>query len=149
MLTVTQLRAFLAVARSGGVQTAASQLHVSQPSVSAALGALARELGVQLVERDGRGVRLTEAGSAFVPYAAEVLGLLDQGRQAAVEADGVRRARIRVVAVNTAGEYLLPPLIQAYRREHPGAEILLEIGNRATVYERLTSHRADLGVGAV
>jgi DNA-binding transcriptional LysR family regulator len=147
VLTVTQLRAFLAVARSGGVQTAASQLHVSQPSVSAALGALARELGVQLVERDGRGVRLTEAGSAFVPYAAEVLGLLDQGRQAAVEADGVRRARIRVVAVNTAGEYLLPPLIQAYRREQPGAEILLEIGNRATVYERLTSHRADLGVG--
>ena len=102
MLTVTQLRAFLAVARSGGVQTAAAQLHVSQPSVSAALGALARELGVQLVERDGRGVRLTEVGSAFVPYAAEVLGLLDQGRQAAVEADGVRRARIRVVAVNTA-----------------------------------------------
>ena len=147
MLTVTQLRAFLAVARSGGVQTAAAQLHVSQPSVSAALGALARELGVQLVERDGRGVRLTEAGSAFVPYAAEVLGLLDQGRQAAVEADGLRRARIRVVAVNTAGEYLLPPLIQAYRRDHPGAEILLEIGNRATVFERLTSHRADLGVG--
>ena len=147
MLTVTQLRAFLAVARSGGVQSAAEQLHVSQPSVSAALGALARELGVQLVEREGRGVRLTEAGAAFEPYAAEVLGLLDQGRQAAVEADGTRKARIRVVAVNTAGEYLLPPLIQAYRREHPGAEILLEIGNRATVFERLTSHRADLGVG--
>jgi LysR family transcriptional regulator, low CO2-responsive transcriptional regulator len=147
VLTVTQLRAFLAVARSGGVQSAAEQLHVSQPSVSAALGALARELGVQLVEREGRGVRLTEAGAAFEPYAAEVLGLLDQGRQAAIEADGTRKARIRVVAVNTAGEYLLPPLIQAYRREHPGAEILLEIGNRATVFERLTSHRADLGVG--
>ena len=147
MLTVTQLKAFLAVARAGGVQAAAEQLHVSQPSVSAALGALARELGVQLVERDGRGVRLTEAGSAFEPYAAEVLGLLEQGRQAAVEADGLRKARIRVVAVNTAGEYLLPPLIQAYRREQPGAEILLEIGNRATVLERLTSHRADLGVG--
>ena len=101
MLTVTQLRAFLAVARSGGVQSAAERLHVSQPSVSAALGALARELGVQLVEREGRGVRLTEAGVAFEPYAAEVLGLLDQGRQAAIEADGTRKARrgqIRLVA---------------------------------------------------
>jgi len=147
MLTVTQLKAFLAVARAGGVQAAAEQLHVSQPSVSAALGALARELGVQLVERDGRGIRLTVGGAAFEPYAAEGLGLLEQGRQAAVEADGVRKARIRVVAVNTAGEYLLPPLIQAYRRERPGAEILLEIGNRATVLERLTSHRADVGVG--
>jgi LysR family transcriptional regulator, low CO2-responsive transcriptional regulator len=147
MLTVTQLRAFLAVARTGGVQAAAEQLRVSQPSVSAALSALARELGVQLVEREGRGIRLTEAGAAFEPYAAAVLGLLDQGREAAVEADGVRKARIRVVAVNTAGEYLLPPLIQAYRRVQPGAEILLEIGNRASVLERLTSHRADLGVG--
>ena len=78
MITVTQLRAFLAVARSGGVQAAAEQLHVSQPSVSAALAALARELGIELVEREGRGVRLTEAGTAFEPYAAQVLGLLDQ-----------------------------------------------------------------------
>jgi DNA-binding transcriptional LysR family regulator len=147
MLTVTQLRAFLAVARAGGVQAAAQQLHVSQPSVSAALAALARELGVQLIERDGRGVRLTEAGHAFEPYAAEVLGLLDQGRRAAVETDASRKAQVRVVTVNTAGEYLLPPLIHAYRREQPGAEILLEIGNRATVLERLTSHSADLGVG--
>ncbi len=147
MITVTQLRAFIAVARAGGVQAAAEQLYVSQPSVSAALSALARELGAELVEREGRGVRLTEAGAAFEPYAAEVLGLLDQGRQAALEVDRIRKARIRVVAVNTAGEYLLPPLIQAYREAQPGAEILLEIGNRETVLERLSSHRADVGIG--
>lgn len=147
MITVTQLRAFVAVARAGGVQAAAEQLYVSQPSVSAALSALARELGVELVEREGRGVRLTEAGAAFEPFAAQVLGLLDQGRQAALEADGARRARIRVAAVNTAGEYLLPPLIQVYRELQPGAEILLEIGNRETMLEALSSHRADVGVG--
>lgn len=147
MVTVTQLRAFLGVARAGGVQAAAEQLYVSQPSVSAAISALARELGAELVEREGRGVRLTEAGAAFEPYAAQVIGLLDQGREAALEADRARKARIRVVAVNTAGEYLLPALIQAYRELEPGAEILLEIGNRETVLERLISHRADVGVG--
>ncbi len=147
MITVTQLRAFLAVARAGGVQAAAEQLHVSQPSVSAALSALARELGAELLEREGRGVRLTEAGTAFEPYAAQVLGLLDRGREAALEADGERRARIRVISVHTAGEYLLPPLIQAYRELEPGAEILLEIANSETVLERLASHRADLGIG--
>lgn len=147
MITITQLRAFLAVARAGGVQAAAEQLHVSQPSVSAALSALARELGAELVEREGRGVRLSEAGVAFEPYASQVLGLLNQGREAALEADGERRARIRVISVHTAGEYLLPPLIQAYRELEPGAEILLEIANSETVLERLTSHRADLGIG--
>jgi len=147
VITITQLRAFLAVARAGGVQAAAEQLHVSQPSVSAALSALARELGAELVEREGRGVRLSEAGVAFEPYASQVLGLLNQGREAALEADGERRARIRVISVHTAGEYLLPPLIQAYRELEPGAEILLEIANSETVLERLTSHRADLGIG--
>jgi DNA-binding transcriptional LysR family regulator len=147
VITVTQLRAFLAVVRAGGVQAAAERLHVSQPSVSAASSALARELGVELLEREGRGVRLTEAGTAFEPYAAQVLGLLEQGRRAALEADRTRAARIRVVAVNTAGEYLLPPLIQAYRAVQPGAEILLEIGNREAMLERLRSHEADLGVG--
>jgi DNA-binding transcriptional LysR family regulator len=147
MFTVTQLRSFLAFARAGGVHAAAEELHVSQPSVSAALSALARELGVDVLEREGRGVRLTDAGTAFEPYAAQVLGLLEQGRRAAVEASGTQAARIRVVAVNTAGEYLLPPLIQAYRAERPGAEILLEIGNRETVVDRLRSHEADIGVG--
>ena len=147
MITVTQLRAFLAVARAGGVQAAAEELHVSQPSVSAALAALERELGADLLEREGRGVRLSEAGRAFEPYAAQVLGLLEQGRQAAVETDRTRQARIRVTAVHTAGEYLLPPLIQAYRNVQPDAEILLEIGNNAVVLDRLTTHRADVGVG--
>jgi DNA-binding transcriptional LysR family regulator len=147
MSTVTQLRAFDAVARAGSVQEAARELFVTQPSVSAAVAALARSLGVALVERDGRGIRLTKAGEAFAPYVAEVLGLLEQGGRAAAEAAHPERARLRVVAVNTAGEYLLPPLIQGYRERHPDVEVLLEIGNRRTVVERVGSRQADVGIG--
>jgi DNA-binding transcriptional LysR family regulator len=147
MSTVTQLRAFDAVARAGSVQEAARELFVTQPSVSAAVAALARSLGVALVERDGRGIRLTKAGEAFAPYVAEVLGLLEQGGRAAAEAAHPERARLRVVAVNTAGEYLLPPLIQGYRERHPDVEVLLEIGNRRTVVERVESRQADVGIG--
>lgn len=147
MVTITQLRAFIAVARTGGVQAAADELYVSQPSVSAALAALARELGVPLVERDGRGLRLTDAGVSYEPYAQEVLGLLEQGRLAAAEADRARLARIRIAAVNTAGEYLVPPLIRAYRSVDANAELLLEIGNRQTVDAQLIAHRADVGIG--
>jgi LysR family transcriptional regulator, low CO2-responsive transcriptional regulator len=146
-ITLTQIRAFLAVKNIGSVHGAASQLLVSQPSVSAAVASLGRELGVVLFERHGRGVRLTESGEAFAPYAAEVLGLLEQARSAAREAAHPEASKVRLAAVNTAGEYLVPPLIQAYRQVHPGISILLEVGNRATVFERLQSRHADIGIG--
>jgi LysR family transcriptional regulator, low CO2-responsive transcriptional regulator len=146
-ITLTQIRAFLAVKNVGSVHGAASQLLVSQPSVSAAVASLGRELGVVLFERHGRGVRLTESGEAFAPYAAEVLGLLEQGRSAAQEAAHPEASKVRLAAVNTAGEYLVPPLIRAYRQVHPGISILLEVGNRATVFERLQSRHADIGIG--
>jgi Bacterial regulatory helix-turn-helix protein, lysR family len=66
---VTQLTSFLAVIRGGSVTAAAEQLVVTQPSVSAAVAALSRELGVDLTERAGRGVVPTRAGEAFAPYA--------------------------------------------------------------------------------
>jgi len=146
-ITLTQIRAFLAVKSTGSVHAAAGQLLVSQPSVSAAVASLARELGTALFERHGRGVRLTESGEAFAPYAAQVLGLLEQGRNAAQEAAHPESSKIRLIAVNTAGEYLVPPLIRAYRQLHPGISILLEVGNRATAFERLESRRADIGIG--
>src|SRR5215831_2391106 len=146
-VTLTQIRAFLAVKDTGSVHGAATQLLVSQPSVSAAVASLARELGTVLFERHGRGVRLTESGEAFAPYAVQVLGLLEQGRNAAQEAAHPQISKVRLVAVNTAGEYLAPPLIRAFRQLHPGISILLEVGNRATVFERLESRRADIAIG--
>lgn len=146
-ITFAQLRSFLAVRSAGSVHAAAGQLLVSQPTVSAAIAALGQELGVALVERHGRGVRLTESGEAFAPYAAQALGLIEQGRSAAGEAARPGHSRIRLAAVNTAGEYLAPALIRAYRQVRPSASVLLEVGNRASVFERLESHRADIGIG--
>ncbi len=145
-VTMTQLRALVAVAEGGTVQRAAERLNVSQPSVSAAVAGLGRELGVALLERDGRRSRLTAAGRAYLPHAEAVLGLLEQGGEAAREAVDEGGARIHVIAVNTAGEYLLPSAIQAYRDAAPSVQVLLEVGNRRDVIDRLRSHTADLGV---
>src|SRR5437868_15419871 len=95
-ITLTQLTAFLAVIRGGSVTAAADELVVTQPSVSSALAALGRELGCDLFERSGRGVRLTEAGSAFAPYARDVIGLLENGRQAARAAAAVAARRLHI-----------------------------------------------------
>src|SRR2546422_9607700 len=85
-ITLNQLQSFLAVTREGSVSAAAEKLYVTQPSISAAVSALSREIGVDLTERVGRGIGLTPAGEAFRPYAADVLGLVEQGRKAAREA---------------------------------------------------------------
>ncbi|MFZ0976096.1 MAG: LysR family transcriptional regulator, partial [Solirubrobacteraceae bacterium] len=100
-ITVTQLTAFLAVVRGGSVTAAADELVVTQPSVSSAIAALSRELECELFERAGRGIRLTDAGTAFRPYAEDVVGLLDDGRRAAREAAGAAALRMRIAAVTT------------------------------------------------
>jgi DNA-binding transcriptional LysR family regulator len=145
-ITVTQLTAFLAVVRGGSVTAAADELVVTQPSVSAAVAALARELDCDLFERAGRGIRPTEAGSAFAPYAADVIGLLEQGRQAAREAAAVEARRLRIAAVTTAAESFVPPLMRAFSETHPGIALTLDVGNRQAVLERVLNHSVDLAI---
>lgn len=146
-LTVTQLSAFAAVARLGSVQAAADELRVTQPSVSAAVSGLSRAIGAPLLERDGRGVRLTPSGRAFAEYAEAAVGLIEQGRQAAADARTPGAGRVRVIAVATAAEFLTPALLKAYRAVEPQATVLLEVGNRRQVTEALRQRRADIGIG--
>src|SRR5436305_9013903 len=104
-VTLTQLAAFLAVARRGSVTAAAEELVVTQPSVSAAVSALERELGVALTERAGRTLAPTAAGRAYMPYASDVIGLLERGARASREAAQPGTQVLRVSAVTTAGEH--------------------------------------------
>ena len=145
-VTLTQLVAFLTVVRRGSVTAAAEELVVTQPSVSAAVSALERELGVRLTERAGRTVRPTTAGAAYAPYASDVLGLLEQGARVAREAEQAGPQSLRVSAVTTAGEYLVPQLIQAFRERRPEVDISLDVGNRALVFQRVLDHKVDVAV---
>jgi DNA-binding transcriptional LysR family regulator len=145
-VTLTQLQAFLAVVRRGSVTAAAEELVVTQPSVSAAVSALEREVGVQLTERAGRTLRPTPAGAAYASYASDVLGLLDQGARAAREAAMGDGRTLRISAVTTAGEFLAPQLIQAFREHRPGLEVSLDVGNREVVFRRLLDHEVDVAI---
>jgi DNA-binding transcriptional LysR family regulator len=146
-ITVTQLTSFLAVIRGGSVTAAAEQLVVTQPSVSAAVAALSRELGVDLTERAGRGVVPTRAGEAFAPYASDVLGLLDQGRRVALEAAGAAARELRIAAVTTAAEYIVVPLIKAYAALRPDVSVTVSVDNREGVFTSVLEHRADVAIG--
>ncbi len=146
-ITLTQLRSFLAVLRTGSVTAAAEELVVTQPSVSAAVSALSQELGVDLTERDGRSIRPSPAGAAFAPYAADVMGLLGEGTAAALEAAGESARALRIAAVTTAAEYLVPTLMRAFSRRHPELVLTVEVGNREHVFQSVTSREADVAIG--
>jgi LysR family transcriptional regulator, low CO2-responsive transcriptional regulator len=146
-ITLTQLHSFLAVYRTGSVTAAADELIVTQPSVSAAVTALSRELGVGLTERVGRTIRPSPAGEAFAPYAADVIGLLEQGARAAREAAEAAGKELRIGAVTTAGEHIVPPLIEAFSASHPEIALSVDVGNRKRVFERVRSHRTDVAIG--
>ena len=145
-VTLNQLASFLAVAREGSVSAAAEKLYVTQPSISAAVSALSREIGVDLTERVGRGIGLTAAGDAFRPYAADVLGLIEQGRKAAREAADVSMRSLRIVAVATAAEFVVPSLLRAFGKLHPEINLALEVANRASLFDRVLEHEVDVAI---
>ena len=134
-ITLTQLRSFLAVYRTGSVTGAADELVVTQPSVSAAVSALSRELEVELTERVGRSIRPTPAGDAFAPYATDVIGLLEEGRRAAGEAGQSAGRELRIAAVTTAGEHIVPALMEAFVALHPVVSLSVHVGNRQDVFD--------------
>lgn len=146
-ITLTQLRSFLAVVRTGSVTAAAEELVVTQPSVSAAVTALARELNTTLLEREGRGVRPTPAGMTFAPFAADVIGLLEKGRRAAHETAASAERVLRIAAVTTAAESFVPGLMREFAQGHPDIGLTLSVGNRDRVVEMVLEHEADVAFG--
>jgi DNA-binding transcriptional LysR family regulator len=145
-MTLHQLRVFLAVARQRSYSRAAETMHLSQPAVSAQVRELERHMGVTFFERFGRAIRLTEAGETLHDYAERVLGLVDEARLVMQEFEGLRRGRVALASVSTAGAYVLPPLLGTFHRQHPGIGISLEVANRATCQERLLRSEVDLVV---
>ena len=91
-------------------------------------------------------MRLTGPGAAFLPYATDVIGLLASGRQAAREAAEVAASRIRIIAVTTAAESFVPPLMRAFSDQHPGIGLTLDVGNRQRVLDRIRCHGVDVAI---
>lgn len=145
-MTLGQLRTFLTVARTGSIRGAAAELVITEPSVSAAVASLSRELGAELTERVGRGIRLTDAGRHFAGYASRIVGLVDRAGRATREVAG-RPGSLRLIAVTTAAEYVLPPILASFLKRYPEMLLSLDVVNRAVMLSRLTNDEADLAVG--
>jgi DNA-binding transcriptional LysR family regulator len=144
MLSLNQVRTFLEVAERGSVRLAAERLVISQPAVSSALAALQRTVGAAIVERDGRGVRLTPAGERLATYGRRIFALLDEAVHEARAAARPMSRRLSLAAVPTAAEQLLPELLSGFQAEREPVDLGLEVANKDVVWDRLAHWEADL-----
>ncbi|HLW47713.1 MAG TPA: LysR family transcriptional regulator [bacterium] len=145
-INIHLLKIFHAVARSGSFSRAASELAISQPSVSIQVGELERQFGVELFEPAGKSVRLTEAGRVCFDYAGRILALLDEAQRAMDEVKGLRRGRLLVGATQTPGTYILPGLLGRLKAEYPRLEVTLRIGEPRRIQEMVLRHELDVAV---
>ncbi|MGI8901472.1 MAG: LysR family transcriptional regulator [Nocardioides sp.] len=143
MATVTwgRMRTFLAVVDHGSVRAAATFLHVTEPAVSSAVAQIERRLATELLARDGRGVRLTEAGRVYAHYCRRILGLIDEAAAAVQTAE---TGRLRIGAVATASEHVLPRLLATFRQRFPEVELNLSVLPRDDLFEELAQHETDV-----
>jgi LysR family transcriptional regulator, low CO2-responsive transcriptional regulator len=144
MTTNARLRALVELADAGSVRGAAQRLVVTESSVSSAVSALSAEVGTPLVTRHGRGVRLTAAGERYAEYARRILGMHTEATLAALAEADPEHGAVRIAAVTTAGEFLIPGLLASFRAKHPGVVLRVEVAPRGRVWPMLVRHEVDL-----
>ncbi len=145
-MTLEQLRIFIAVAEREHLTRAAESLHLTQSAVSSAVSALEARYGVQLFDRIGRGIALTQAGHAFLPEARAVLARQRSAEQALVDVSGGVRGSLRLVASQTVGNYWIAGRMAGFIAQHPGVSVHLDITNTERAAATVLSGEADLGV---
>ena len=141
-ITLRQIEVFTEVLKSGSTTQASQVLALSQSAVSAALADLENQLGVQLFDRVGKRLALNEHGRLLYPRAVGLLEQAGEIEQLFKEDNGA----IRLFASSTIGNYLLPGMIAAYRRDFPTLPLELSVGNSQDAINAVADFRVDIGL---
>ncbi|HEY7269125.1 MAG TPA: LysR family transcriptional regulator [Dehalococcoidia bacterium] len=141
-----QLEAFVQVANQKSFSRAAEALFLTQPSVTARIQALERDLGERMFERSGRGVRLTEVGLCFLPHAERVLQALHEGRDAIEALRNLQSGSLILASATTVSTYILPGVLKTFRQRFPRVEVSVRTGRSEQVLQMLLSDEAQVGL---
>src|SRR6266511_3461326 len=145
----TRMRLLVEIGRQGSLSAAASAIGIGQPSASQHLRLLEAAAGQRLVERTGRGSRLTEAGQVLAARAAQALFSLGAAEEELGALAGLQTGTIRLGASTAPGVYLLPDTLGCFRRAYPGVSVEVEIAASDEILQRLLNGRVQLAlVGA-
>ncbi|MEU6389222.1 transcriptional regulator CynR [Streptomyces sp. NPDC046939] len=140
------LRYFLAVAEHANFTRAAEELRISQPTLSQQIRQLEKALGVQLLDRAGRTVRLTDAGAAYAHYAQRALRDLAAGERAVLDVQDLSRGHLRLAVTPTFTAYLTGPVISGFHTRHPGISLDVREMSQDRIEADLLADRLDLGI---
>ena len=142
----SQLEAFLEAANWGSFRRAADALYLSQPSVSARVQTLESEVGVALFHRTARGVRLTDMGRTFLPFAQRSIETLRRGREVL---ESVRQTSAGILNMATArviGTHVLPETLQKFQQLYPDANLHIKVGGSSDVLQMVVDEEVQLGL---
>lgn len=145
VMTLEQLRIFVAVAERQHVTRAAEALNLTQSAVSAAIAALEGRQDTKLFSRIGRGIELTDLGRLFLNEAKAVLARVQAAELALSEASGLKTGTLSVQASQTIASFWLPRYLVTFRKAYPGIAVRLSIGNTAQVAAAIHAGTAELG----
>ncbi|MGW7680484.1 LysR family transcriptional regulator [Kribbella sp. NPDC054772] len=146
MLDLVRLRVLAAVAAHGSVTAAAAALHYTQPTVSHHLARLEAATGAKLLQKAGRGIRLTPEGEVLARRAAEIIGRVDAADAELAALVGLRSGRVRVGAFSSALSVLVPPAAAELRRAHPNLELELTDVHPRIATQQLRAGDLDLAI---
>lgn len=146
MVTLVQLRVIDAVHRHASVTAAAKELRYTQPSISHHLSRLETQLGAQLVQRVGRGIRLTPAGRLLADRAAEIIGRVDSATTELSTLVGLNTGRVRLAGFNSVMSSLVPQAGTVLAQQHPGLQLVLTDTHPEEALQQLRAGHVDVAV---
>lgn len=146
MVEVHELQIFAAAAETENFSAAARKLHLSQPAISFQIQALEQRLNVQLFQRIGRRIALTEAGRELLPMAREMINMSSRIEESMCASQGLVKGHVVIGCSTSPGKYILPHLIGAFRKEFPDVQFSVEVMDRQSVEERLLDKKIHIGV---
>jgi DNA-binding transcriptional LysR family regulator len=146
-MVLAHLEAFSETARLGNLSRAAEALHLTQPALTARLHGLENELGVALFVRRPRGMTLTDAGRALLPYAQRALAQVIDGRRALEELRSGKTGELLIGAAPAVSTYFLPGVLKSYQATHRDVRLGVRTGHTEEVLEMVLRRDVDIGVG--
>jgi molybdate transport repressor ModE-like protein len=146
MLDVRRLKVLREVAAHGSFSAAAEALSFTQSAISQHVAALERETGTKLVERNSRGIRLTEAGRALVSHADAILARIDDAEEELAAIAGLRGGRLRLASFQSAGATVVPRAVAVFHDRHPSVELGMIEAEPGPAAEALRSGEIDMAL---
>lgn len=145
-MDIQELEAFWWIAQTGSFNRAAERLYLTQPSVTARIQALEKELGQLLFERKPRGVRLTDAGRVLLPHAERVLQDIRKAKRAVADLETATGGTLWVGSALTTSTYTLPQILAKFKASYPGVEVSVRTGRSQQIQQLVLDDSVQMGL---